>query len=47
MAWALAVAQAGVFLKFTVLTNQGHHIWNIPTPTIDQLVKADKWNMAQ
>jgi hypothetical protein len=47
MAWALAVAQAGVFLKFAVLTNQGHHIWNIATPTIDQLVEADKWNMAQ
>jgi hypothetical protein len=47
MAWALAVAQAGVFLKFVVLTNQGHHIWDIPKPTIDQLVEADKWNMAQ
>ncbi|CAI9632236.1 unnamed protein product [Alternaria burnsii] len=47
MAWALAVAQAGVFLKFAVLTNQRHHIWNIATPTIDQLVEADKWNMAQ
>jgi len=47
MAWALAAAQAGVFLKFVVLTNQGHHIWNIRTPTIDQLVEADKWNMAQ
>jgi hypothetical protein len=47
MAWALAVAQAGVFLKFVVLTNQGHQIWNIFTPTVDQRVEADKWNMAQ
>ncbi|KAG9189456.1 hypothetical protein G6011_06324 [Alternaria panax] len=47
MAWALAVAQASVFLKFVVLTSQGHHIWNTSTPTVEQRVEADKWNMAQ
>lgn len=47
MALALAIAQAGVFLKFVVLTHQGDHIWNIPPPTVEENVEATKWNMAQ
>ena len=47
MALALAIAQAGVFLKFVVLTHQGEHIWNVPPPTVEQNVEATKWNMAQ
>jgi hypothetical protein len=47
MALALAVAQAGAFIKFVQLTQQGHHIWDIATPTVDEQVEADKWGMAQ
>jgi hypothetical protein len=44
---ALAVAQAGAFIKFVQLTQQGHHIWDIPTPTVHEQVEAEKWSMAQ
>jgi hypothetical protein len=47
VALALAIAQAGAFIKFVQLTQQGHHIWDIATPTINEKVEADKWSMAQ
>jgi hypothetical protein len=46
-AWALAVANAAVTYRFTIVYHIGYHIWDVPEPSIEDQVYASKLSMAQ
>lgn len=47
VAWALAVAYAGVIYKWILVNGFGYHVWDLDPLTTEQNVLSTKLNMAQ
>jgi len=47
LAWALAVAYAGVCYKWIRVEHFGYHVWDIPKPSLHTEILAQQLNMAQ
>lgn len=47
LAWALAVAYAGVCYKWIKVEHFGYHVWDLPKPSVHTEILAQQLNMAQ
>jgi hypothetical protein len=47
LAWALAVANAGITYRYAIARHTGYHIWDVPERSIEVQVYSAKLSMAQ